>query len=326
MNKADFSWIEIIRRYSKPDPVQSWWQLVNTIVPYILLWFLMVKSIAISYWITLFLSVFAAGFLVRIFIIFHDCGHGSFFSSKKLSTVIGTITGLMVFTPYHRWHYDHQVHHETVGNLDRRGIGDVPTLTVSEFNNLSRWQKLNYRILRNPVILIGIVPFLLFTIQYRLTRKDMSRKVKLWVHLTNLGLAILVALMMWLIGWKTFLLIQVPVLYIASVHGVWLFYVQHQYKDVKWVRKEKWDYKTIALEGSSMFKLPRILQWFTGNIGFHHVHHLGPRIPNYKLEKCYNENPIFRQLKPITFYSAFESLFLRLWDEKSGRMVKFSEI
>ena len=154
----------------------------------------------------------------------------------------------------------------------------------------------------------------------------MSRKVKLWVHLTNLGLAILVALMMWLIGWKTFLLIQVPVLYIASVHGVWLFYVQHQYKDVKWVRKEKWDYKTIALEGSSMFKLPRILQWFTGNIGFHHVHHLGPRIPNYKLEKCYNENPIFRQLKPITFYSAFESLFLRLWDEKSGRMVKFGEI
>ncbi len=318
--------MEIISRYNIPDPVKSWWQIINSVGSYIILWVIMVRTIEISYWITLFLSVFAAGFLVRIFIIFHDCGHGSFFKSKKLNRIIGIITGLMVFTPYHKWHNDHKIHHQTVGNLDKRGIGDVTTLTVEEYSKLSRWKKLKYRFYRNPFFLFGIAPILLFLIQQRFTRKGMSGREKLYVHLSSLAIAAGVVLMILAIGWRTYLLIQLPVLYIATVHGVWLFYVQHQYRHVKWTETEGWDYKTIALNGSSLFKLPGLLNWFTGSIGYHHIHHLSPLIPNYNLKRCHNENSIFQEVKPITFFSAFESLFLRLWDEKRQMLIRFSEM
>ncbi len=319
-------WMKIISKYNKPDPLKSWWQLVKSVGPYILLWILMVWSLSISYWLTLFLSLFAAGFLVRIFIIFHDCGHGSFFKSRRLNTIIGIITGLLVYTPYHRWHRDHHIHHQTVGNLDKRGVGDVKTLTVTEYEKLSKWQRFSYRFYRNPFFLFGIAPMLLFTVQHRFTKSYMSAKEKLWVYLSNLALAAAITLLILLIGWKAFLLIQLPVLYVATVHGVWLFYVQHQYRHVVWTDTQNWDYKTIALSGSSLFKLPQFLNWFTGNIGYHHIHHLSPAIPNYYLKKCHNENPLFQQVKPLTFFSAFESLFLRLWDEKSKRLIKFSEI
>jgi omega-6 fatty acid desaturase (delta-12 desaturase) len=319
-------WMEIIRRYNKPDPLKSWWQVVNSIGPYIILWILMVKSIEISYWLTLLLSVFAAGFMVRIFIIFHDCGHGSFFKSKQLNRLVGIITGLIVFTPYNKWHHEHKIHHQTVGNLDKRGIGDVMTLTVEEYQKLSKWKKIYYRIYRNPVVLFGIAPIIIFTIAQRFPKRYMNLKEKLYVHLSSLALVAAVLLLMYLIGWKTFLLVQLPVLYIATAHGVWLFYVQHQFRDVLWTKSEQWDYKNTALQGSSMFKLPLLLNWFTGNIGYHHIHHLSPTIPNYNLRKCHRENAIFREVKPITFFSAFESLLLKLYDEKSKRMVKFSEI
>lgn len=319
-------WMDIIRRYNKPDPLKSWWQVINSVGPYVILWILMIKSLEISYWITLFLSVFAAGFMVRIFIIFHDCGHGSFFKSKVLSRIVGVITGLIVFTPYNKWHYEHKVHHQTVGNLDKRGVGDVMTLTVDEYKKLSKWKKLYYRIYRSPIVLFGIAPIIIFTIAQRFTRKDMTIKEKLYVHLSSLALVAAVLLLMYLIGWKTFLLVQLPILYIATAHGVWLFYVQHQFRDVLWTKSDQWDYKKTALEGSSMFKLPMLLNWFTGNIGYHHIHHLSPTIPNYNLKKCHRENSIFREIKPITFFSAFESLFLKLYDEKTMRMVRFSEI
>ena len=320
------SWMEVVSRYNFSDPLKSWWQLINSIIPYLALWAAMIWRLQISYWLTLFLSIFAAGFLVRIFIIFHDCGHGSFFKSQRLSRIVGIITGLMAFTPYHKWHRDHKEHHATVGNLDKRGTGDVKTLTTEEFLKRSKWNQFRYRIYRNPIFLFGIAPFLVFVFQNRLTKKLMNTKEKWYLHLTNLALIAAILLMMWAIGWKAYLLIQLPVLYIAAIHGLWLFYVQHQYENVVWKRSNEWNYKDIALEGSSYFKLPKILQWFTGNIGFHHIHHLGPRIPNYKLPICYKENPIFQTVQPITFFSSLRSLKLRLWDEKRNKLVGFSAI
>lgn len=322
----DRSWVQVVMKYNFPDNLKSWWQIVNSVVPYILLWVLMYHSLNISYWLTLLLSIFAAGFLVRIFILFHDCGHGSFFKSEKLSRWVGVVLGLFVFTPYHRWHRDHKIHHTTVGNLDKRGIGDVETLTVDEYLALSKWGRFKYRFYRHPLFLIVIAPLLLFLIQHRIPKSYMNWKQHMYVHLTTLVIVILVLLVTWAIGWKAFLLIQLPVIYIASVHGVWLFYVQHQYEWVRWARGDAWDYKTIALEGSSYFKLPLVLRWFTGNIGFHHVHHLSPLIPNYKLKRCHEENPMFHSIKPITFFSSLRSLRLRLWDEKRQKLVGFSEI
>jgi omega-6 fatty acid desaturase (delta-12 desaturase) len=327
-NKEDAGseWMEIIKRYNTPDPVKSWWQIINSVGPYIILWILMIKSIEISYLITLLLSVFAAGFMVRIFIIFHDCGHGSFFKSQRLNKIVGIITGLIVFTPYNMWHHDHKIHHQTVGNLDKRGVGDVMTLTVEEYKKLSKWNKFYYHVYRNPIVLFGIAPIIVFTIQHRFPKKYMNLKEKMYVHLSSLGLVVVILLLTVLVGWKTYLLVQLPVLYIATVHGVWLFYVQHQFRDVLWTKSEDWDYKNTALKGSSLFKLPVLLNWFTGNIGYHHIHHLSPRIPNYNLKKCYDENQIFREIKPITFFSAFGTMLLKLYDEQSGRMLKFSEI
>lgn len=320
------NWMEIIRRYNTSDNLKSWWQVINSLGPYIILWIIMVLTINISYWLTLALSVLAAGFLIRIFIIFHDCGHGSFFKSKRLNKVVGIVTGLIVFTPYHKWHKEHHIHHQTVGNLDKRGTGDVKTLTVKEYSMLNRRQKFSYRFYRNPVFLFGIAPILLFTIQHRFTKRGMSGKEKLYVHLSTLALLTSIGIIMYFIGWKTFLIIQIPILYVASVAGVWLFYVQHQFRHVKWTNNENWDYQTIALNGSSLYRLPVILNWFTGNIGYHHIHHLSPMIPNYKLKKCHNENPVFQKIKPITFLTSFESLLLRLWDEKRDMLIKFSEI
>ena len=320
------SWMEIVSRYNFSDPLKSWWQLINSVIPYFALWAAMIWSLQISYWITLLLSVFAAGFLVRIFIIFHDCGHGSFFKSQSLNRTVGVITGFMAFTPYHKWHHDHKEHHATVGNLDKRGTGDVDTLTIEEFLKRSKWNQFRYRIYRHPIFLFGIAPFLVFVFQNRLTKKYMSRKEKRYLHFTNLALIAAILLSKWAIGWKVYLLIQLPVLYIAAIHGLWLFYVQHQYENVVWKRSSEWNYKDIALEGSSYFKLPKILQWFTGNIGFHHIHHLSPRIPNYKLPVCYKENPIFQTVQPITFFSSLRSLKLRLWDEKRNKLVGFSAI
>ena len=323
---SNAEWIEIIKRYNSPDPVKSWWQIINSLGAYIVLWVIMILTFKISYWLTLILSVLAAGFMVRTFIIFHDCGHGSFFKSKSLNKVIGIITGLVVFTPYHKWHNEHRIHHQTVGNLDKRGTGDVMTLTVDEYIHLSRWRRFSYRLYRTPFFLFGVATLLVFTLQQRVPAKHMTGKEKLYVHLSSLAIIAAVGLIIYFIGWKKFLFIQLPVLYIAGAHGLWLFYVQHQFRNVLWTNTENWDYKSVALKGSSLFKLPGILNWFTGNIGYHHIHHLSPLIPNYNLKKCHNENSLFQEIRPITFWSAFESLMLRLWDEKRQLLVRFNEI
>lgn len=324
-NNQDWSnWIKLISKYNKPSLRKSWWQLINSILPYLGLWIAMIYSLEISYWLTLGLSVLASGFLVRIFIIFHDCGHGSFFKSSLVSRIMSIITGLFVFTPHHKWHHEHHLHHQTVGNLDKRGVGDVKTITVEEYNNYPSAKRFYYRLYRNPFIIFIIAPFFLFTIAMRIPGQSQSLKSKLYTHLTTLGLIILIILISLLIGFKTFVLIQVPVLFLASIFGVWLFYVQHQFKDVIWERSENWDYKTIAMEGSSYLKLPKIFQWFSGNIGFHHLHHLSPKIPNYNLENCLKENTIF-QKEALTFWPSIRSIRYRLWDEKKHKLVSFRE-
>jgi len=320
------TWMDVILRYNKPNHLKSTWQMINSIVPYVLLWFMMVLSLEISYWLTLSLSVFAAGFLVRIFIVFHDCVHGSFFMSHKINVVCGVVLGVLTFTPFHRWQYEHLTHHRTVGNLDKRGVGDVRTLTVDEYRNKSRWQRVSYRIYRHPIILFGIAPILLFLLKYRFSSSELSWKIKYQIYFTNLLLFLFYGLLVWLLGWKIVVLIQLPILYISAVHGVWLFYVQHQFEDVVWTRSGEWDYHSMAIKGSSFFKLPVVLQWFTGNIGFHHIHHLSPIIPNYNLSRCHHENEMFHTVKPITFWSAFKTMSLRLWDEKRKRLVRFKDV
>lgn len=301
-------------------------QIITSFVPYLILWVLMVLSLNVSPWITLALSIPAAGFLVRIFIIFHDCGHGSFTKSKKWNRIIGIIAGILVFTPYDRWTDSHREHHMTVGNLDKRGRGDVWTLTVQEYMALSPWKRFIYSTFRNPLIMIVIGGFLMFMLGNRITRKWNTLKQKRNIYLTNVIIAIIAAVMCLLIGWKAYLFIQLTVMFFAAMAGVYLFYLQHQYEDVIWTRDENWNYKEMALKGSSFFKLPGLLRWFTGSIGYHHIHHLGPTIPNYNLVKCHKENPQFQEVKPITFFTSFKSLSIRLWDEKYQKVVSFRQM
>jgi len=320
-------WIVInrnIEKYLKPSIGRSIWQITNTFIPYIGLWILIVYSLSVSYWLTAILIVLAAGFLVRLFIIFHDCGHGSYFKSQKANRIIGMIFGILAFTPYDKWHNQHMWHHGTVGNLDKRGIGDVWTMTKEEYKASNKWNRIKYRIYRNPLVMFGIGSLYVFLIQNRLTRKGMTRKEKLNIYFTNAALLVIFTAMSFAIGLGTFLIIQLSILYIAAISGLWLFYLQHQYENVIWFRNNKWNYRTVALEGSSFVKFPKLLQWFSGNIGFHHIHHLNSRIPNYYLSKCFRENAVFKEVKPVTFLVSLRSLNLRLWDEQIQKMVSFN--
>lgn len=322
---SDERWVKIIAPYRNGNTFRSWWQIANTFIPYVLLWVLMVTSLNYSYWITLPLILVSSGFLVRLFIIFHDCGHGSFFKSKRLSETIGIILGILAFTPYHRWHHSHLIHHRTVGNLDKRGAGDVWTLTVDEYLALNKRKRLAYRIFRNAFVMFGLGAPLLFLVANRFTRKSFTRKEKLSVYYTNAGIALLATTLCLSLGWKTYVLIQLPVMYFASISGVYLFYLQHQFDGTHWYTEKDWDFKTVALFGSSYYHLPKIFQWFSGNIGFHHIHHLSSKIPNYRLEKCHVENELFSQVKPIPFLKGFKSVHLKLWDTRTGKLVSFKD-
>jgi len=299
------------------------WQLVNTLVPYAALWCLMYLSLQVSVWLALPLAVLAAGFLVRVFIIFHDCGHGSFLPSRRANDIVGYITGVLALTPYYHWRWEHALHHATSGDLDRRGVGDVWTLTVREYLDASRWKRFAYRLARNPVVLFGIAPIVLFAIMQRIPSGKAPRRERHSVAWTNLGIVCLGAALSWAFGFKTYLLLQLLVMAIAGCAGIWLFYVQHQFEGAYWERSADWDYATAALKGSSFYKLPKVLQWFSGNIGFHHIHHLSPRIPNYHLEKCHRAEPLFQTVKPVTLLASLKSLTFRLWDEQRQRLVGY---
>jgi acyl-lipid omega-6 desaturase (Delta-12 desaturase) len=323
---AEAPWVKIIAKYRNPSRVRSWWQLANTFIPYVILWGLMIWSLSVSYLLTWLFILPAAGLTVRLFIIFHDCGHGSYFKSKRLSNIIGYFIGVLTFTPYARWHHAHHIHHRTAGNLDKRGTGDVWTLTVKEYQELPKKKQFYYRVYRNPLIMFGIGAALVFFLGNRFTRKDFSPKERMSVYLTNLGIFALAGILCYAFGWKTYLMIQLPVMYVAAVAGVYMFYVQHQFDEVFWTDDKNWDFKDVALQGSSFFKLPKVLQWFTGNIGFHHIHHLSFKIPNYYLEACHKESPFFSKTKPITFFKSFRTLRLRLWNEETRRLVGFRSL
>jgi omega-6 fatty acid desaturase (delta-12 desaturase) len=313
-----------VTRFQTPVLWRSVWQIVNTFVPYVTLWYLIYISVAISWWLVLPLAILAGGFMVRLFIIFHDCGHGSFFKSRKANDVIGFVTGVLTFTPYHHWRWEHAIHHATSGDLDRRGTGDIWTLTVQEYLDSSRWKRLSYRLGRNPLVLFVLAPLFMFLVKNRVSKTGANPRERHSVYWTNLAV-----LGMWLalgslFGFKAFLLIQLVLMMVAGSVGVWLFYLQHQFGEVYWERRGEWDYIDAALRGSSFYKLPRILQWFSGNIGFHHLHHLSPRIPNYYLEQCHEANPIFKKIPPITVLSSLKSLRLRLWDEQHHRLVGYA--
>ncbi len=326
INKPDskeLSWQEVVNKYRYPNLKSSIWQVANSMVPYFILFYLMYRSLEISYWLTLLLAIPSGGFLIRIFIIFHDCGHGSLFRSKKVNDILGSITGLLTFTPYFQWRKNHAIHHAHAGDLDQRGVGDVWTLTVKEFVALPSWKRITYQVYRNPLAMFVLGPLFGLLISQRFVTSTSGKKERYSVHGTNLGIVGIILLMSASMGLKSYLMIQLPIVMVGFMVGFWLFYVQHQFEGVYWERHEKWDYLTEALEGSSFYKLPKVLQWFTGSIGFHHIHHLNPRIPNYYLEKCYQENLIFQSVKPITIRSSLKSLSFRLWDEETRKMVGY---
>lgn len=305
---------------------RSLWQMMTSIPPFFILWYLAYRSLEVSYLLTLVLDVFAALFVMRSFIIFHDCGHGSFFKNQKWNDIVGIFTGIMAFTPYYAWRHSHAVHHATSGDLDRRGVGDVWTLTYDEYQKLPFWQRMFYRLYRNPFVIFVIGPPIDFVILQRLpsvnAASDKPRE-KNSVTFTNLTLLAIFLILGFTIGFKEVVLVQFPIICFASSLGVFLFYVQHQYENVYWERHQEWDFATAALHGSSYFKMPRILQWFTGNIGFHHIHHLSPRIPNYNLEACHKSSPIFQEVETMTILSSLKSIHIRLWDEDRHKMIGY---
>lgn len=319
-------WQKIVARYARSDDRRSWLQVLTSVVPYVLLLAVMFLSLRVSYWLTLLLAVPAAGFMIRTFIIFHDCGHGSFFRSPRLNDAMGILTGILAFTPYYRWRRDHAIHHATVGDLDRRGVGDVMTLTVKEYQALSPWRKFVYRVSRNPWMIFTVGSLLVFTVGHRFPTSTSGTRERNNVYATNLVLlAVLLALSAGF-GLAGYVMVFLPVLFLATGTGVWLFYVQHQFEGVYWERHERWNFLDAALKGSSFYKLPRVLQWFTGNIGFHHIHHVNPRIPNYNLEPCHNAHPLFRSVQPLTLRASARSLRLNVYDEERRKLVAFRDL
>ncbi|WP_053220222.1 fatty acid desaturase [Virgibacillus senegalensis] len=312
--------------YEKADSKSSVIQLVNTIPAFLILWLLAYQSLSLSIWIALPLAVVAAGFVVRIFIIFHDCAHQSFFKNKKANRILGTVTGIITHFAFEKWKRSHSIHHATSGNLDKRGTGDMWVMTVEEYLQASFWQKLTYRLYRNPLVMFGLGPIFLFLIDNRFNRKGARKKERLNTYFINASLLVIYSLLVWLAGWEAVLIIQGTILFVSGALGIWLFYVQHQFEDSYFENEAEWDYVKAAVDGSSYYKLPKIIQWITGSIGFHHVHHLNPRVPNYYLEQAHVSTPPLQKATTITFLSSLESLKFRLYDEKSKSFVSFKAV
>jgi len=307
------------------------WQIVNSFLPFFLFWGLAYISLSISYVLTLAMCVVAAGFIMRVFIIQHDCGHNSFFKNRKYNDMVGFVCGIMTLTPYEAWRTSHAIHHATSGDLDNRGWGDVYTMTVNEYVNNTPWERFKYRMYRNPFIMFGFGPSYMFLINQRTPiawKVATTPKGKRSLIYTDLVLIVVYGLAMALFGVGNFIKIQLPISIIASTIGVWLFYVQHNFEDTYWRAHPEWDYTEAALQGSSYYKMPRLFQWFTGNIGLHHIHHLSPKIPNYKLEAVHNENPEFQAVPTLTVRASLKIVVSRLalWDEDQNKMISFKQL
>lgn len=321
-------WEALLARYRKPVLWRSATQLVTTAVPFALLWLVMLWSLEAGYWLTLLLAVPAALFFVRMFMLQHDCGHGSFFRSRRANDAVGSVLGVLTLVPYAYWRRTHAVHHATSGNLETRSFGDIDTLTVREYLSRSQLKRLLYRLYRHPLVLLLIGPAYQFILKHRFPVDTPRTWTREWtsVHWTNLGLVALVAGLGWAVGLDRFLLVHLPITLIAGSMGVYLFYVQHQYEDTYWRYRETWNYHAAGLEGASHLVMPKVLQWFTANIGLHHVHHLCSRIPNYHLQRCFDENPALHRVTRLTLWESVKTLRLTLWDEDETRLVGFRDL
>lgn len=319
-------WRDSVAPYEQPSLPRSLFDLATSVVPYLALTVAMYLCVDVSVWVVLALAVPASGFLQRTFIVFHDCTHGSFMPTRRGNLWLGRFTGFLVFQPFANWRHSHAVHHGTAGDLDRRGTGDVPTLTVEEYMSRSWKQRLAYRLFRNPLVMFGIGPVWSLMIGPRLWSRKMRPRQRHSVIVTNLVLAVVLGAIWWFVGFDAWLLVQMPTAVLAGIAGVWLFYVQHQFEDVYWTRCDQWSYADAALRGSSYLKLPKVLQFFSGNIGLHHVHHLSARIPNYNLQRAHDENPIFQDVPVLTARGGLHSTRLKLIDPQSGRLLTWSEL
>jgi omega-6 fatty acid desaturase (delta-12 desaturase) len=315
---------EILARYAKAHDGRAALCVATSLVAYIALSAGMYLALRVSLLLALALAIPTAAFLVRTFIVFHDCSHGSFTTSRRVNAWLGMLTGIFLFVPFVRWKHDHAVHHATSGDLERRGVGDVRTLTIGEYNALAPRARLGYRMLRNPLVMFGLGPIVAMVIGPRIVARGARPRMRNSVVATDLALLLLIGGLCWAIGWRDYLLVfGIPAL-LAGSAGIWLFYVQHQFEDAYWESSERWSYEEAALRGSSFLKLPRLLQFCSGNIGYHHVHHLSARIPNYNLQRAHDENPIFHTVPTLTLWDGMRAVRLKLWDEDQRRLVSFA--
>jgi acyl-lipid omega-6 desaturase (Delta-12 desaturase) len=320
-------WTSTLQRYRKPNLARSVGEILITALPFAGLWVVMWASLAWSYWLTLLFALPAAGFLVRLFMIQHDCGHGSFFRNRRANDWVGRVLGVVTLTPYDHWRESHAVHHATSGNLDHRGIGDIDTLTVREYLSLSRWGRLRYRLYRNPAVMFGIGPAYLFLLKNRFPLPGRAgRRAWLSTGLTNAAIAAIVVCVIWLLGVWSFMLVQLPIVLLAASIGVWLFYVQHQFENTFWATQQNWTVHDAALHGSSHYDLPPVLQWMSANIGIHHVHHLCSRIPFYRLPSVVKDHPALQNASKLTIAKSVKCVRLALWHETEQRLISFREL
>jgi omega-6 fatty acid desaturase (delta-12 desaturase) len=324
----EIDWNNLLATYRSPSPWRSLFQLGNTVVPFVTIWLVMLWSLQYGYWITLLLAAPAALLLMRLFILQHDCGHGSFFKSRRANDFLGFVLGVVTLVPYTYWRRTHAIHHATSGNLDLRNFGDIDTLTVKEYLCLSKAKRLRYRLYRHPAVMLLVGPAYQFILKHRLPLDIPKSWKREWasVHRTNLALLLVVTTLWLTIGMQRFLLVQLPITVIAGSVGVFLFYIQHQYEDTYWRYREAWNYYDAGLQGSSHYILPKVFQWFTGNIGLHHIHHLNSRIPNYYLQRCFDENPELHQVTQLRFRQSVRTLWMTLWDEEGRRLVGFRDV
>lgn len=316
-----------LQPYRQAIPGRARFELAVTALPFAILWLAMWHSLAVGYWLTLLLAVPAAGFLVRLFVIQHDCGHGSFFRNRGANDRLGRVIGVLTLTPYAHWRHQHALHHGSSGNLDRRGEGDVETLTVAEFRARRWWQRALYRLFRHPVTILGLGPLFVFVLRQRLPENPRRATAQAWRHVmaSNLAIALVLGGLAWLVGPRDLLLVQLPITWLASAIGIWLFYVQHQFEHTYWEHDPSWSLHAGGLNGSSHFDLPPVLRWFTANIGVHHVHHLSARIPSYRLGEVLRDIPELRGANRLTLRHSLRCFGLALWDERSQRLVSFRE-